>query len=87
MFHPNIYNDGKICLDSNLCNSLALQNKWSPMIDIPALLTSIRSLLDDPNPDSPANQEAAKLYVTNKAEYERRVNDIVEMSWKTNLTL
>jgi ubiquitin-conjugating enzyme E2 A len=37
------------------------------MIDISALLTSIRSLLDDPNPDSPANQEAAKLYLSNKA--------------------
>lgn len=36
------------------------------MIDIPALLTSIRSLLDDPNPDSPANQDAAKLYLANR---------------------
>ena len=55
MFHPNIYNDGKICLD-------ILQNQWSPIYDVWAILTSIRSLLNDPNPDSPANSEAAKLY-------------------------
>jgi len=37
------------------------------MIDVVALLTSIRSLLSDPNPESPANQEAAKMFVNNRA--------------------
>lgn len=50
-----------------LLPNAALQNKWSPMIDIPALLTSIRSLLDDPNPESPANQSAAQLFLQNRA--------------------
>ncbi len=35
MFHPNIYNDGQICLD-------ILQNQWSPIYDISAILTSIQ---------------------------------------------
>ena len=48
MFHPNIYADGSICLD-------ILQNQWSPIYDISAILTSIQSLLCDPNPNSPAN--------------------------------
>ena len=55
MFHPNIYNNGQICLD-------ILQNQWSPIYDISAILTSIQSLLCDPNPNSPANSEAARLY-------------------------
>lgn len=58
-----------------------LQNQWSPIYDIAAILTSIQSLLTDPNPNSPANLEAARLYQENRREYDRRVCDIVEASW------
>jgi ubiquitin-conjugating enzyme E2 A len=58
IFHPNVYADGRICLD-------ILSNQWSPIYGIEAILTSIRSLLCDPNPDSPANGEAAKLCQSN----------------------
>lgn len=57
-----------------------LQNQWSPIYDVWAILTSIRSLLADPNPNSPANSEAAQIYNTNKNEYERRVKEIVDKS-------
>jgi len=74
MFHPNIYNNGEICLD-------ILQGQWSPIYDISAILTSIQSLLTDPNPNSPANGEAARLWSDNRREYDRRVTQIVEESW------
>lgn len=74
MFHPNIYANGSICLD-------ILQNQWSPMYTPSMLLTSIQSLLCDPNPNSPANSEAASLYESDKAEYSRRVRLVVERSW------
>lgn len=74
MFHPNIYADGQICLD-------ILQNQWSPIYDISAILTSIQSLLCDPNPASPANSEASRLFNENRREYNRRVREIVEQSW------
>ncbi|CAF1623562.1 unnamed protein product [Didymodactylos carnosus] len=80
MFHPNVYADGGICLD-------ILQNRWSPTYDVSAILTSIQSLLDEPNPNSPANSEAANLYQTNRREYERRVKLIVEQSWVAEHTL
>lgn len=74
MFHPNVYADGGICLD-------ILQNRWSPTYDVAAILTSIQSLLPDPNTSSPANAQAAQLYVENRAEYDRRVFETVELSW------
>jgi ubiquitin-protein ligase len=34
MFHPNVYNDGRICLD-------ILKEKWSPAYDVSSVLVSI----------------------------------------------
>ena len=66
--------DGGICLD-------ILQNRWSPTYDVSAILTSIQSLLGDPNPNSPANSMAAQLFKENKREYDKRVKTSVEDSW------
>eukprot|EP00963_Diacronema_lutheri_P009320 scaffold840_cov344-Pavlova_lutheri.AAC.37 len=74
-----LYADGQICLD-------ILQNQWSPIYDVSAILTSIQSLLCDPNPNSPANSEAAKLFSEDKREYNRRVKEVVEESWMTTET-
>ena len=41
----------------------------------------MQSLLDEPNPNSPANSLAAQLYQENKAEYEKQVHECVELSW------
>jgi ubiquitin-conjugating enzyme E2 A len=75
MFHPNVYANGELCLD-------ILQNRWSPTYDVAAILTSIQSLFNDPNPNSPANAEAANLYRENRKEYVRRVRETVEQSWE-----
>ena len=75
-FHPNIYQNGKICID-------LLQHNWSPAYDVSAILTSLVSLLVDPNPNSPANNEAAELWVKNHEEYKRMARKSVEASWKT----
>lgn len=69
-----VYSHGGICLD-------ILQNQWSPIYDVSAILTSIQSLLSDPNPNSPANSEAARLYIEDRKEYNRRVQEVVESTW------
>jgi ubiquitin-protein ligase len=66
MFHPNIYRDGKICLD-------VLLQEWSPVQNIRTILISIRSLLADPNPNSPANRDAATLYLKDINEFNKKV--------------
>ena len=71
----SVYADGSICLD-------ILQNNWSPIYDVAAILTSIQSLLTDPNPNSPANSEAARLFTENKEEYIRKVKMFVGKSWE-----
>ncbi|KAH9297111.1 hypothetical protein KI387_028793, partial [Taxus chinensis] len=55
VFHPNVYHDGTLCMD-------IIQDAWSPFRNVCTILTSIQSLLTDPNIVSPANPEAAQLY-------------------------
>eukprot|EP00768_Dysnectes_brevis_P000662 gnl/Dysnectes_brevis/1145_a1279_4518.p1 GENE.gnl/Dysnectes_brevis/1145_a1279_4518~~gnl/Dysnectes_brevis/1145_a1279_4518.p1 ORF type:complete len:182 (-),score=44.09 gnl/Dysnectes_brevis/1145_a1279_4518:55-600(-) len=75
VFHPNVYTSGAICLD-------LLQNRWSAAYNIGSILTSIQSLLTDPNPASPANAEAANLFVSDRHQYEQRVRESVKQSWE-----
>lgn len=78
MFHPNVYASGELCLD-------ILQNRWSPTFDVSSILTSIQSLLNDPNISSPANVEAANLYKDHSSQYAKRVRETVETSWADDL--
>ena len=48
---------------------------------IKLVIISFQSLLHDPNPNSPANNEAAQLYRENRREYEKKVAAIVQESW------
>lgn len=58
IYHPNINNEGSICLD-------ILKDQWSPALQIKSVVLSIQSLLSDPNPNDPLNNEAAELWKTN----------------------
>jgi ubiquitin-protein ligase len=53
IYHPNISTSGGVCLD-------ILQDKWSPMFSITVIYNTILLLLENPNPKSPLNIEAAK---------------------------
>jgi ubiquitin-conjugating enzyme E2 A len=74
MFHPNIYENGELCLDM-------LKNRWSPSYDVLGILISIQSLLNDPNVLSPANVTAAEIYQSDLSAYNEKVQKTVELSW------
>lgn len=69
-YHPNVYTSGDICLD-------ILKDQWTPALQIDQLLQSIRSLLTDPNPNSPANAEAAQMYSRDRARYDDKIRKMV----------
>ncbi len=53
-FHPNVDQNGNICLD-------ILKEKWSAAYSVRTVLLSIQSLLGEPNNDSPLDAYAAKV--------------------------
>ncbi len=64
-----VYKDGTLCLD-------IIQDAWSPVYTVSTILTSIQSLLTDPNPASPANPEAAQLLASDPKECMRSLSPL-----------
>ena len=64
VFHPNINQNGAICLD-------ILKDQWSPALTISRVLLSISSLLTDANADDPLYPEAAALFKSNRAKFDQ----------------
>ena len=70
-----------------MCSRHYLLLDLAPLVEMSQLYTllffccCLQSLLDEPNPNSPANSLAAQLYQENRREYEKKVQAIVEESW------
>lgn len=61
-WHPNVYVNGNICVDF-------LSTQWTPAYRIESILSSLQSLLDDPNCSSPANPTASRQWLDNRAAF------------------
>lgn len=72
VYHPNINSAGGICLD-------ILKDAWVPSLTIGKVLLSISSLLTDPNPRDPLMPDIARVYETNRAEYDRIAREYTQM--------
>ena len=80
LFHPNVYADGKLCIsilhEGNDTTGYEHETeRWRPIQNIRTIFLSIISLLNDPNPDSAANIDAAKMLRDNKKEYYNKIRN------------
>ncbi|XP_067644354.1 ubiquitin-conjugating enzyme E2 T-like isoform X2 [Eurosta solidaginis] len=66
IYHPNIDNSGKICLD---LLRMPPTGSYNPAITLESILLSIQLLLASPNPDDPLNSEAAELFKTDPKQF------------------
>jgi ubiquitin-conjugating enzyme E2 I len=73
IFHPNVYDDGKICL--SIINPPEQGGAWKPCLTIKQILLGIQELLDNLNNDSAAQQAAYVAYRSNMPAYIRRVKE------------
>merc|ERR1712130_539497 len=72
LFHPNVYPSGTICL-----SILNEEEGWRPAITVKQVLIGIQDLLDEVNPESPAQADAYNLYKKDRAAYEKKVRQVV----------
>lgn len=73
LFHPNVYPSGTVCL-----SILNEEEGWKPAITIKQILLGIQDLLNDPNPESPAQAEAYNLFKKDRQAYEKKIKQIVK---------
>ena len=89
IFHPNIYPDGSVCISilhpagEDPMGYESAQERWTPAHSIEKVLLSVMSLMAEPNPQSPANVDAAKILRDNPAEFKK----VSEMTVRESLNL
>jgi len=71
IYHPNFDAQGRICTD-------ILYTQWAPVIYLSGTLTSIASLLGDPNTNDPLVPEIAAQYIQDRAMYNKTAREYTQ---------
>jgi ubiquitin-conjugating enzyme E2 R len=86
IWHPNIYNNGELCISilhapgEDEMSGESAAERWSPAQRVESVLISILSLLDDAECSSPANVDAGVQLRNDKDAYKKRVQQNVDAS-------
>lgn len=67
-----MYPSGTVCL-----SILNEEEGWRPAITIKQILLGIQDLLNEPNPESPAQAEAYSLFKKDRVAYDKKVRQVV----------
>lgn len=81
LFHPNIFNDGKICMSiinpPESTHAYGKGGNWSISVTIKQVLQGVQMFLDESTSRASGREEAYDLYNNNRAEYNKRVKQQV----------
>ncbi|KAK6038023.1 ubiquitin--protein ligase [Cooperia oncophora] len=83
LFHPNIYQDGRVCISilhapgDDPTGYESSSERWSPVQSIEKILLSVVSMLAEPNDESPANVNAAKMWREDRQQFEKIADNLV----------
>lgn len=85
IFHPNIYPDGKVCISilhkgHDDFGYEHVSERWNPSHSALSILISIHSMLANPNLESPANVDAAKLWRDDWESYKKIIYQMISNS-------
>jgi len=69
-FHTNVFPSGTVCT-----STLNEDQDWMPCISMREILQDIQSFFLQPNPRSPAQEEAYRVFCQDSEEYRRRVKE------------
>ncbi|KAK2708795.1 ubiquitin-conjugating enzyme E2 G2-like [Artemia franciscana] len=86
IFHPNVYADGRVCISilhapgDDPTGYETSAERWSPVQSVEKILLSVISMLAEPNDESGANIDAAKMWRENREEFNRIAERLVRKS-------
>jgi len=86
LFHPNIYPDGRVCISilhppgNDPLGYESSNERWSPVQSIEKILLSVMSMLAEPNTESPANVDAAKMWREDRQAFKKKACSSVRKS-------
>jgi ubiquitin-conjugating enzyme E2 G2 len=81
-----VYNNGEVCISilhppgDDPHQYEQASERWSPIQSVEKILISVMSMLAEPNDESPANIDAAKMWRNKREEYEKVVRGNVKKS-------
>ena len=80
IFHPNVSSSGEICVN-------VLKRDWNPDLGLRHVLTVIRCLLIEPNPESALNEEAGKLLLESFEEFATKARLMTDIHAKKQIQI
>ncbi|KAI9892725.1 MAG: Ubiquitin-conjugating enzyme E2 15 [Vezdaea aestivalis] len=86
IFHPNIYANGEVCIsilhppEDDKYGYESAAERWSPVQTPETILVSVISMLSDPNDESAANVDAARMWRDDVPEFKKRARKCVRDS-------